>query len=349
MNELLVQKAAAQFGNEPAEVKTLGSGLIHHTYCVHYKNSPALVLQAINKNTFTRPENIIQNYRIVQDYLHSIHSNHAIATMVSTKSGHYFWEDEADNFWRATLFIENSYAPGNASSPAQAQSAANCFASFTQQLSALDTDKLFEIIPDFHNLAYRYQQFENAIKEAAIFRLMRATHVISELRNRHYLVDFYNRITSDAAFKKRVMHHDCKPGNILFDAATHQAICPVDLDTVMPGYFFSDIGDMIRTMACTHHENSNEWEYITVNDAFYKAITTGYLQGMKDSFTTEEIKHIHKAGLLMTYMQCLRFTTDFLNNDVYYKTTYPEQNLNRALNQLIYLEQLEIYTTSLTQ
>jgi Phosphotransferase enzyme family len=347
MNELLVQKAATQFGNEPTAIKALGSGLIHHTYCVHYKNNPAVVLQAINKNTFTQPENIIQNYCIIQNYLNSADNSNAIAGLVTSKNGTYFWEDEAENFWRATLYIENSYAPENASSPAQAQSAANCFASFTQQLAALDADKLFEIIPHFHNLAHRYQQFETAIKGAAIFRLMRATHVISELRNRHYLVNFYNRVTSDAAFKKRVMHHDCKPGNILFDAATHQAICPVDLDTVMPGYFFSDIGDMIRTMACTHNENSNEWEHINVNGDYYNAIMKGYLQGMKDSFTTAEIKHIHKAGLLMTYMQCLRFTTDFLNNDIYYKTTYPEQNLNRSLNQLIYLEQLEAFTAGL--
>ncbi|TAH01812.1 MAG: hypothetical protein EAZ16_11090 [Sphingobacteriales bacterium] len=110
MNELLVQKAATQFGNEPTAIKALGSGLIHHTYCVHYKNSPAMVLQAINKNTFKKPENIIQNYCMVQNYLSNAENSNAIAGLVTSKNGSYFWEDEAENFWRATLYFENSYA-----------------------------------------------------------------------------------------------------------------------------------------------------------------------------------------------------------------------------------------------
>jgi hypothetical protein len=140
-----------------------------------------------------------------------------------------------------------------------------------------------------------------------------------------------------------VMHHDCKINNILFDKNTNEVICPVDLDTTMPGKFFSDIGDMIRTMACTVDENSIEWELIEVRPAFYEAILKGYLEGAGNIFTDEEKKNIHFSGLILTYMQSLRFAADHLNGDIYYRISYKEQNLSRALNQLILLEKLEEY------
>jgi thiamine kinase-like enzyme len=137
------------------------------------------------------------------------------------------------------------------------------------------------------------------------------------------------------------MHHDCKIGNILFDRTTHEVICPIDLDTIMPGKYFSDLGDMIRTMACTEGEESRKWETIDIRKDFYESIVNGYLSAMGNVFTAEEKEHIHKSGLMMIFMQALRFITDFLEGDKYYKTSYPEQNLNRALNQLILLEKLE--------
>jgi hypothetical protein len=111
----------------------------------------------------------------------------------------------------------------------------------------------------------------------------------------------------------------------------------------MPGKFISDLGDMIRSMACTVDENSTAWEQLDVRPEFYKAIISGYLAGIGNIFTEEEKKNIHYAGLILVYMQALRFIADYLNNDVYYKTTYTEQNLNRATNQLILLEKLEAF------
>jgi Ser/Thr protein kinase RdoA (MazF antagonist) len=142
------------------------------------------------------------------------------------------------------------------------------------------------------------------------------------------------------------MHHDCKISNILFNDTTNDVICPVDLDTTMPGYYFSDVGDMIRTMACSVDENSTDWEDISIRVPFYDSIIKGYLEGMESSLTTEEKNHIHHSGLILMYMQAMRFLTDFLNNDTYYKTTYPEQNLNRALNQFILLERLEDFLST---
>lgn len=341
MENSIVEKAAEQFGKGHPAVNPLGNGLINRTYKAAFTGSAAVVLQCINQTTFPQPENIINNYRLIQDYFAQTGGN-KIPRLLQTKSNNYYWLDPEGNFWRATEFINNSYAlpiPGNAD---EVFTAAESFAAFTQSLHGLAAEQLAIIIPDFHNLTFRYKQFEDALAAAPVSRLLKSTHVISEIRDRSALVAFYREVKSNETdYPTRIMHHDCKISNILFDKATGAVICPVDLDTVMPGKYFSDLGDMIRTMACTEEENSKAWELINVKGNYYDAIINGYKKGMGSNLTAAEHKNIHQAGLLLTYMQCIRFVTDFLNNNVYYKTSYPEQNLNRALNQLILLEKLE--------
>jgi thiamine kinase-like enzyme len=137
------------------------------------------------------------------------------------------------------------------------------------------------------------------------------------------------------------MHHDAKIGNVLFNKINGRVICLVDFDTAMPGYYFSDLGDMIRSMAGCCDENSTDFDGIGIRKDFYDAILAGYLDVMKEQLTGSEKKYIHYAGLVMIYMQALRFCTDYLEKDVYYKTTYPEQNYDRARNQLALLKRLE--------
>jgi len=341
MENSTIQNAAVQFGKGLVTVEMLGSGLIHHTYKVDYSETPSIVLQCINQHTFHQPENIVQNYEVVYKYLQQHAGGSIIPKLISTKSGNYFFKDEEGNFWRATQFIPGSFAPTIPGNEKEVFSAARCFAGFTKSLAGLNIQQLAPILPGFHNLAERYEQFEAAIKKGPVFRLLRATHVISELRQKHSLVKFYQKLSDEVNFPTRVMHHDCKISNVLFEQSGGKAICAVDLDTVMPGKYFSDIGDMIRTMACTVNEDSTAWENIDINKKYYDAILEGYSEGIGDEFTAEEKRNIHKSGLIMAYMQCMRFVTDFINNDVYYKTSYDEQNLNRALNQLILVEKLE--------
>lgn len=350
MNEAIIEAAARQFGHGKPVIDNLGNGLIHHTYKVDFAgegSSQSIVLQSINRHMFKQPENIIYNYRLVYE---SIASNNGlyIAPLIPTHEGKWYWVDGQGSFWRATGFVAGSYTQTIPNTAAEVHKTAQCFGHFTRSLNAIDTAQLKVIIPHFHDLALRYTQFEQAVSTAAIGRLLKSTHVIAELRQRKKLVDFYEFILQHPSdYHTRVMHHDCKPSNILLDSKTHQALCPVDLDTVMPGLYFSDVGDMIRSMSATQDENSTQWEAIAINADFYNAIIAGYLEGIGDNFTPAEKKHIHQAGLMMVYMQSLRFVTDFLNNDIYYKTDYPEQNLNRALNQLILLEKLEEFVGEL--
>ena len=344
MKEDIIQKAAAQFGTGNILIETISAGLIHRTFKVQFESYPhAIILQCINQRTFSLPENIIRNYVMISGYLETGEAGVSIPALVPTLQHKYFWVDIEDNFWRATRYVQNSYTLPVALNIQDANRAAKCYAEFTKALSGLNSSKLYLIIPDFHNLQLRYQQFEDAISKAGIMRLLRSTHVISELRQRKNLVKFFNDLDNETGYPTRVMHHDCKISNILFDKNTHEVIGPVDLDTVMPGKFFSDLGDMIRSMVCGVDENSTAWEEISIREDFYEAILTGYLEGIGNSLTPIEKDNIHYSGLAMIYMQSLRFVTDFLNNDIYYTISYPEHNLNRALNQFILLEQLEAF------
>jgi len=346
VNNATVIKAAEQFlgTREPVFVELLGNGLIHQTFKAKNDiDKKAIVLQAINASVFKTPEDIVLNYLQIYEYLQNNKNGISIPAPIPSTSNGWIWKDEENNNWRATAFISHSYSPMVADIEKAAYTVALSFASFTHSLAKLDIKKLKEIIPGFHDLSFRYTQFEDAVSKAPQNILLKSTHIIAELRQRKNLVDFYECIKICADYPTRVMHHDCKISNILFDQETGQVICPVDLDTVMPGKFFSDLGDMIRSMACTLDENSSEWEKLNIRPSFYQAIMEGYLEGIGNIFTAEEKNNIHYAGLIMVFMQSLRFLTDFLNGDIYYKINYPEQNLNRALNQLILLERLEAF------
>ena len=346
MKEASILKAAAQFGTGDIIQSALGDGLIHRTYNVLYvRSGRRIVLQCINQKTFPQPENIIRNYCMIYEHLNRPEGSPVqIPEPLKTHDGRFFWIDEHGNFWRATTFIPNTFTPSTLSSSAAAFKSARCFGQFTRALADLDQDSLDIILPGFHDLSKRYNAFESAVSGANINRLLKSTHLIAEIRQRKYYVEFYESVlrnTND--YPRRLMHHDCKVSNILFDLNTGDPEMPVDLDTTMPGYYFSDLGDMIRTMACTENEQSVSWENIGIDDEMYKSLLNGYREGIGDILTDMEKRHIHFSGILLTYMQCIRFLADFLNNDIYYHTSYPEQNLNRALNQFILLEKLEEY------
>ena len=252
--------------------------------------------------------------------------------------------DSAGHHWRAFEYLENTSSPPVANTLAQAYATAHTFASFTAAFGGFDASRLVETIPGFHDLGHRFHEFEQALRIALPERKLRARDAIAALLGRQQYKNFYaGIIASPALYPKRVMHHDAKIANVLFEKGTGQVVCPVDFDTVMPGYFFSDLGDMIRSMACTEDENCTDLTRIRIREDYYDAIVSGYLQVMGPQLTKEEMGHIHYSGILMIYMQALRFLTDYLNGDIYYQIDYPEQNLFRANNQLMLLEQLEIH------
>ncbi len=170
-------------------------------------------------------------------------------------------------------------------------------------------------------------------------RLQQSFHLIQFIKDNKNIVDTYENILHNNSFKLRVTHHDTKISNVLFDALD-KGLCVIDLDTVMPGYFISDVGDMIRTYVSPVNEEEKDFSKIEIREEYFKAIWDGYMGEMNQELTGEEKKHFIYAGKFMIYMQAIRFITDHLNDDAYYGAKYDGQNFVRAGNQVVLLQRL---------
>lgn len=333
-----VKEIAKHFGSPPSSIESLTEGLIHKTYKVSFADGLTIILQQVNTAVFTDPKKIIRNYQLLQQHLDT-HGGIKIPQLRKTKAGGELYY-EGNSCWRAFEFIVHSRTENLPTTKEKIFSAAQCYGTFLRSLSDMDVGKLQPAIAGFHDLNNRYNQLQHAKQSATQDRLIASKMWLEKIESRKSLVDFYNHAIQNSEFKIRPMHHDCKLSNILFDSRSNQAICPIDLDTVMPGYFFSDMGDMVRSMASETEEDSPANKIIIRKD-FYEAILNGYLSGVGKAFTQTELSHIHHAGLIMIYMQAIRFLADYLSNDVYYKISRPTQNFDRAVNQLTLLEKLE--------
>lgn len=330
--------AAERFGFHAPFFETLTDGLIHKTYKVTVNNR-SIILQQVNTHVFKDIDTVVSNYTLIYNHLEQL-GKLKIPAMLKTTEGKRFWVDPENACWRAFEFIDNTYTESLPASPEKIFSAAKCYGEFTAALSGLNVNGLKPTIPGFHDLSGRYDQLKIAVKQANADRLKKSKTLLEKIDQRKQLVDFYKDLKTNSEFRLRPMHHDTKLSNILFDKTTQQAVCPIDLDTVMPGYFFSDVGDMIRSMISDKDENAPA-DLVNINAGVYRAIISGYETGVGSSFTKAEKSSIHLAGQFMLYMQGIRFLTDYLNNDAYYKIDYPEQNFNRAENQLMLLAKLE--------
>ena len=230
----------------------------------------------------------------------------------------------------------------------QAYEAARQFGKFTKLLSGFDHTQLKITIPDFHNLSLRYQQFQQSLTHGNAERIKEAVHSINLIKKDVYIADEFEKIKINPDFKLRVTHHDTKISNILFDDNS-SGLCVIDLDTVMPGYFISDLGDMLRTYLSPVSEEEKDYSKIEIREEFFKSIIQGYVSEMKDELSATEKRYFVYAGKFMIYMQALRFLTDYLNNDVYYGSKYPGHNFVRANNQLTLLKHLSEKETLLNQ
>ena len=242
-------------------------------------------------------------------------------------------------YYRIFPFVEDSVAKTVLETAEQAFEAARQFGLFTKNLAGFDCSQLKTTLPKFHDLVLRDQQFMDAIEHGNQERRNIAKGIIDKLIDYRFITHRYEQIISNPNFKLRPTHHDTKISNVLFNSQD-KAICVIDLDTLMPGYFISDLGDMMRTYLCPVSEEEADFSKITIRKAFYDAVIDGYCSEMGPELSKDELDAIPYAGQFMVYMQALRFLTDYLNNDIYYGAKYPDQNLVRAENQLVLLEKL---------
>ncbi len=193
-------------------------------------------------------------------------------------------------------------------------------------------------LTDFHNLALRFRQFEDALLHGNDKRITQTAESIHFLKNQRPIVDEFEKIKDNPDFKLRVVHHDSKINNVLFDSRNNRALCVIDLDTVMPGYYISDVGDMLRTYLCPVSEDEQDFSKIQIREEYFLEIAKGYFSEMQHRLSEYEKLYFVYAGKFAIYMQALRFLTDYINNDIYYNIKYEDHNLVRANNQILLLK-----------
>lgn len=334
---------------ENYSVQAFGGGLINRTWTICAPaQHPCYILQQINTSIFKHPEDIALNIRNIGTYLKQHYPGYLFAGALPTLSGQELHIDDNRQYYRLFPFIPKSHSIEVVHTPAEALEAARQFARFTHLLSGFDAASLKITIPQFHDLSLRYRQFTNALSNGNLQRVQACAELISYLQRQEHLVHTYERIKNDAGFRMRVIHHDTKISNVLFDE-NDKGLCVIDLDTVMPGYFISDVGDMMRTYLSPANEEEKDMNKISVRDDFFTAIATGYISELKNELTETEKQHFVYAGEFMIYMQALRFLTDHLNNDVYYGARYEGHNFIRAQNQAVLLQKYMAKATLFNQ
>lgn len=316
-----------------------GNGLINSTCRVVLENGDAYILQEVNTNIFKDPFVIAENTRQLQQYLALHAPGYLFVAPLPVQDGRTLYVSPEKKYYRVFPFIAASRSIDVVASERQAFEAARQFGRFTYLLKDFAAMLLQPPLPDFHNLTLRYRQFNNALQHGNTDRINEVAELAAFLSGQQELVATYTALQADKNFRLRVTHHDTKISNVLFNA-TDEGLCVIDLDTVMPGYFISDVGDMMRTYLCPVAEDEADTDKVRINEKYFEAIVKGYGGEMREVLTAQEKAHFVYAGKFMVYMQALRFLTDYCNGDIYYSIRYEKHNLVRATNQACLLQQI---------
>ena len=344
MKEILNQFAIL---NEVAEPQPLKIGIINDSFIVRAKHAgeKSYFLQKINHHIFQNVEGLQQNIQKVTDHIrHKLQAagepdiDRKVLELVPTKDGKLYYRTPEGEYWRVYVLIEHATSQEKVT-PASAELTGEAFGRFQCQLADLPFSELCESIPNFHNIEFRLQQLDDALAADPVGRKAACKDIIEAIDRRREDMCLAERLFREGKLPKHINHCDTKVNNILFDEAG-RPICIVDLDTVMPGFVLSDFGDFMRSAANTGAEDDKNLDNIHVDLAIFEAYTRGYLK--EATFLTDIEKELLPYGCrLLSYMQTVRFFTDWLNGDTYYKIQYPEHNLVRTRAQLRLVEEQE--------
>jgi Ser/Thr protein kinase RdoA (MazF antagonist) len=322
----------------PAEnclIEKLETGLINRTWKIKAQHQ-AFILQQINSHVFKSPQDISANMLRLSRYLAEHAPGYLFVSPIAATAGAYLVQNDAGDYYRLMPFVPGSHTIDTVSSRQQALEAAKQFGRFSSLLSRFNIADLHYTLPDFHNLALRFAQFGQACQQATPERRREADVAVQDAFRHQDLVNTYETLKKNSSIPLRVIHHDTKISNVLFDE-NNKGLCVIDLDTVMPGYFISDLGDMMRTYLSPVNEEEQDLSKIRVREDYFEGVIEGYFAEMAKELSEAEKALCLYAGKYMIYMQAIRFLTDFLNGDRYYATSYPKQNLRRAQNQFALL------------
>lgn len=354
MNNVYDLEAIARNFNLTGELKECENNLCGHindTFilnCEDYnKENKKYVLQRINSNIFEKPEEVMENiYNItshLKDKIIKENGNPLRETLniVKTKDNKNFYKDEKGNYFRVFDFIDGASTYQLVEKPEHLYTAGKALGKFQKQLSDFDASKLYETIVDFHNTEKRFEAFLEALKKDEVGRAKDIKDEIKFILDREDETRILVNMIKEGKLPIRVTHNDTKFNNIMIDDETEEGIALIDLDTVMPGLSLYDFGDSIRSGATKALEDEKDLSKVNFDLELYENFTKGFLENAKDFLTKEEIEYLPFSAKLITFECGMRFLTDYLMGDVYFKTQRDNHNLDRARNQFKLVSDME--------
>lgn len=354
------QEIMAKFGITAPVVaqEEICSGNINRTYLVAVEDEgikKQYIVQRINSYVFKQPDAVMSNILNVTEHIkQKLIEKHGsyerrVLSFLKAEDGKPYYYTSTRHFFRVYEYVANTVANDMVHNPEEFYEAGREFGEFQGWLSDFPVDTLTEIIPDFHNTPVRYEAFYQAIQDDKAGRVSETQDEIRFLLDRH---DDCGRIVDSldsGLIPRRVTHNDTKINNVLFDTETGKALCVIDLDTVMPGSSLYDFGDAIRFGASTAAEDERDLSKVSLNLELYEQFTKGFVKGTGGLLSDEEIRLLPYGAYIMTLELAVRFLTDYLNGDVYFKVLSEDHNLVRARNQMQLLRDMEAKWTQMCE
>ncbi len=326
------------------QVSRFGTGLINDTFSVNRSGDqkPEYLLQRVNHLIFKDVESLMNNIVHVTSHINKKleGSGKEQPDLVLTIAGKSYYPDSSGNYWRVFRYMNNSRGFDAVETIKQAFEAGRAFGMFQAMLSDIDTSVIKDSIPDFHNIDKRLTDLHRVVAADTEKRVKEVQDEIEFIRQREKVMNIIPEMASKGLLPKRLIHGDTKISNILFDL-NDVVQCVVDLDTVMVSYSAFDFGDAIRTIINSAAEDEKDLEKIRLNVPFFEAYARGYISEAVQFLTKEELNSLIHGVLLLPYMQAVRFLTDYIEGDIYYKIKSPKHNLQRTRAQLELVRKLE--------
>lgn len=333
------------------DADSYGSGHINDTFLVRTKTEAGAekkyILQRMNHDIFKNPVQLMENIIGVTSFLRGKievaggNPDRETLNLVPLKSGEKYCLDSAGSYWRAYYFIEDAVSYDKVEKPDDFYQSAKAFGHFQSQLSDYPAETLHETIKDFHNTPVRYDNFEKAVAADVCGRAKDVQAEIEFVRARKEFTHLLMDMLANKDLPLRVTHNDTKLNNIMLDAGTGEAVCVIDLDTVMPGLAINDFGDSIRFGASTGAEDEPDLSLVSCDMELFRLYTKGFLEGCAGSLTENEIKMLPAAAKMMTLECGMRFLTDYLEGDTYFKIHREGHNLDRCRTQFKLVADME--------
>jgi Ser/Thr protein kinase RdoA (MazF antagonist) len=341
-------KVAQQFDcpRQVARVSPLGRGHINDTFLVAFEDGPDHVLQRINHFVFPRPEWVMDNIVRVTQHLqakvaHLPDCHQRSLRVIHTRHGRSVHRDEQGQYWRMYSRLHPMQSYDQLQTHRQAYFVGRSFGEFQGLLADLPQPRLHETIADFHHTPRRLARLLHVAGADPQRRRALAQREIDFARKREHRVELLVECQRRGEIPERITHNDTKLNNLMFDEAGNEPLCVLDLDTVMPGLVHYDFGDMIRTGCATAAEDEEDLELVDFDRHLFSGICEGYLEAGRSFLTAREVEHLAFSAILMTLEVGIRFLTDYLEGDVYFKVHHPEHNLQRARSQFELVRKLE--------